>query len=115
MCSTILCYIFYCVIFGSLSDILYFSSYIHLPGCDVFIDCEQNGDTSKPSPGRTLRPLVRPLLCIDCEQNGDASKQSVSRHAMGTIITGPTFMRKILCSSVDDFLLVYAALLMVSP
>ena len=45
---------------------------------------------------------------IDCEQNGDTSKHwvsigPVSQHATATIITGPTFMRKRLCSFTDDF------------
>ena len=38
----------------------------------------------------------------------------VSRHATATIITGQTFMRKRLCSFIDDFHLYCAALLMMS-
>ena len=50
------------------------------------------------------------LYIIDCEQIGGKSKhcvswclQPVNRHAMEMIITGPTFMRKRLCSFIDDF------------
>ena len=51
----------------------------------IYVDCEQNGDTSKHSPGRALQPLGRCGVYIDCEQNGDTLKQ------------------KRLCSLTDDF------------
>ena len=54
----------------------------------VKIDCEQKGDTSK-----------------HCVSMGPTATEPVSRHATATIITGPTFMSKRLCSFVDEFLL----------
>ena len=58
--------------------------------------------------------------CGRCVYNKNVDKtatrlQPVSRHAMATIITGPTFMRKRLCSFIDDFPLDCVALLMISP